>query len=173
MEELVHEGLVRNIGVCNVNSGLLRQVLAFSKVKPAVLQIEVHPHNTQEKLIRMAKENGIQVMAFSNMGSLSYVELGMAKKEESLLEVATVTDIAAKHGKTASQVLLRWGVQRGTCVIPKSVNKERLALNIELFSFNLSKSEMDLISALNINRRYNDPGHFCEVAFNTFTPIYD
>lgn len=79
MEGLVREGLVRNIGVCNVATDKLRDILRYAKIRPSVLQIESHPYLTQEKLIRFARENGIQVMAFSNLGPLSYVELGGAK----------------------------------------------------------------------------------------------
>jgi D-xylose reductase len=69
--------------------------------------------------------------------------------------------------------VLRWGVQRGTTVIPKTCKKERLAENIALFDFSLTNDEMKAINGLNQNRRFNDPGHFCELAFNTFFPIYE
>ena len=79
MEELVKEGLVRNIGCCNIGTSMLRQVLQYAKVKPAVLQVEMHPYNTQQKLVRFAREAGVQLMAFSNLGAASYYELDMAK----------------------------------------------------------------------------------------------
>jgi len=97
----------------------------------------------------------------------------MAKVEESVMTEKCVADIAAKHGKTPAQVVLRWGVQRGHAVIPKSIKPERQAENISIFDFALEDSEMETISALNKNRRFNDPGHFCEAAFNTFFPIYE
>ena len=134
----------------------------------------MHPYNTQEKLLRYCRINGIAVTAFSNLGAGSYVELGMAAIEESCLNEQVVKDIATKHGKTAAQVVLRWGVQRGTAVIPKTSKVARLEENIGLFEgFNLSEEEMEKIASLNKNRRFNDPGHFCEVAFNTFFPIYE
>jgi D-xylose reductase len=70
-------------------------------------------------------------------------------------------------------VVLRWGVQRGTSVVPKSSRRERLRENLAIFDFELSTTEMNSISALNRNRRFNDPGVFCEAAFNTFFPIYE
>jgi len=70
-------------------------------------------------------------------------------------------------------VLLRWGLQRGTAVIPKTSQLERLRENIDVFDFSLSDAEMNAISALNRNRRFNDPGLFCEEAFGSFYPIYD
>ena len=70
-------------------------------------------------------------------------------------------------------MLLRWGLQRGTAVIPKTSQLERLRENIDVFDFSLSDAEMNAISALNRNRRFNDPGLFCEEAFGSFYPIYD
>ena len=69
--------------------------------------------------------------------------------------------------------MLRWGVQRGNAIIPKTSRPKRLIENLAIFDFELTSEEMNGISALNINRRFNDPGHFCEEAFNTFYPIYD
>jgi D-xylose reductase len=70
-------------------------------------------------------------------------------------------------------VVLRWGIQRGTAVIPKTSNPQRLVENLHLSELSLNEDEMAAISALNQNRRFNDPGHFCEAAFNTFHSIYD
>jgi D-xylose reductase len=156
-----------------MNIALLREILIFAKVKPTVLQVELHPYNTQERLLRFCKEKEIAVTGFSNLGAMSYVEMGMAKAEDTVITEAVVGEIAAKHGKTAAQVILRWGVQRGTAIIPKSTKTERQLENIGLFDFSLEQSEMDQISALNKNRRFNDPGFFCEVAFSTFYPIYE
>jgi D-xylose reductase len=97
----------------------------------------------------------------------------MAKREESVLEQAAVCAAAQRHGKTPAQVVLRWGVQRGTAVVTKTSRPERLAENLALFDFELSTDEMAAISALNRNRRFNDPGVFCEAAFHTFCPIYE
>ena len=69
--------------------------------------------------------------------------------------------------------MLRWGVQRGTTVIPKTTKLERLQENFNIFDFELTEAEMEQIAALNKNRRFNDPAHFCEEAFNTFCPIYE
>jgi len=80
---------------------------------------------------------------------------------------------AQAHGKTAAQVLLRWGVQRGTAIIPKTTKPGRMRENLAINDFELSQVEMAAISALNQNRRFNDPGVFTEAAFNTFHPIYD
>jgi len=82
-------------------------------------------------------------------------------------------EIAQRHGVSPAQVVLRWGLQRGTSVIPKTTKPERLAENLALSGFELSQDEMAAISGLNKNRRFNDPGVFCADAFNTFHAIYD
>ncbi len=173
MESLVQQGLVKTIGVCNYNSGLLNDLMAYSTIKPADLQIESHPYLTQEKLIRQAQNYDIRVTAFSPLGAASYLELGMADETESLLTQPIINAIAIKHGKTPAQVVLRWGIQRNCNVITKSTKVERLEENLAIFDFSLTEQDMDAITALNQNRRFNDPGDFCEAAFNTFYPIYD
>ena len=173
METLVEQSLVKNIGVCNYNSGLLNDLMSYAAIKPAELQIESHPYLTQERLIRLAKSYGIAVTTFSPLGALSYFELEMADAIESVITQKIITDTAEKHGKTPAQVVLRWGVQRDCTIIPKSSRVERLKENIEIFDFALSEQEMADISALNQNRRFNDPGDFCEAAFNKLCAIYD
>lgn len=173
MEKQVESGKVKHIGVCNYNTGLLHDLMSYAKIKPAVLQIESHPYLTQEKLIRLAKQYNLEVTAFSPLGALSYLELGMAGAAESVIEQDVVKKAALRTGKTEAQVVLRWGVQRGTAIIPKTSRPERLTENLNIFDFELNEDEMAAISALNINRRFNDPGDFCEAAFNTFNPIYD
>jgi D-xylose reductase len=173
MESLVDAGLVKNIGICNYTSALLSDLMSYARVKPSELQIESHPYLTQEKLIRLAKSYDISVTAFSPLGALSYLELNMADQLDSVLSKDVVLAAASAHQKTPAQIVLRWGVQRGCTIIPKSSNLGRLQENIEIFDFELTQGEMEAIGALNINRRFNDPGDFCEPAFNRFLPIYD
>jgi len=173
MEALKESGTVKHIGVCNYNSGLLHDLMNYSNMPPEVLQIEAHPYLAQEKLIRIAKDYGLEVTAFSPLGSLSYVELDMAGHDESILEQTEVKSIATRIGCTAAQVLLRWGIQRGTSVVAKSTNPERMLQNLTAQDIVLTAEDMAAISQLNRNRRFNDPGVFCEAAFNSFHPIYD
>jgi D-xylose reductase len=173
MEDLVRAGLVRSIGVCNYGVSLLRDLLAYAAIRPAVLQVELHPYLTQDKLVRFCRENGITVTGFSPLGAPSYVSLGMATERESVFADPGVQAIAAQYGKSVAQVVLRWGVQRGTAVVPKTSRVERLVENLAIFDFELTLEEMATISALNRNRRFNDPGVFCETAFGTFFPIYE
>ena len=173
MEAVYRKGLSKQIGVCNYSSALLHDLMTYATIKPAMLQIESHPYLTQKKLIRLAKSYGMQVTAFSPLGALSYLELDMAGKSESILEQEIVKAAANRTGKTPAQVVLRWGIQRGNAIIPKTTKAHRLAENLDIFDFSLNEQEMDAIDSLNCNRRFNDPGDFCEAAFNTFNPIYD
>ena len=173
MEDLVKKGLVRNIGVSNFGVSLIRDLLTQAHIRPAVLQIESHPYLTQSKLIRYCQSERIAVTAFSPLGAPSYVPLGMAKGEDSVLELPAIKEIALQHRKTAAQIVLKWGVQRGTAVIPKSSKVDRLRENLELDGFELSQEQMSQISMLDRNQRFNDPGVFCELAFNSFFPIYE
>ena len=173
MEGLVEAGLVKEIGVCNFNTGLLHDLIASARRKPALLQIESHPYLTQERLIRLAQQYEMAVTAFSPLGSLSYLELGMAEAQECLLDEPVICAAANRLQRSSAQILLRWGLQPGPAVIPKSSQLKRLRENIDVFDFSLSDAEMSAISALNRNRRFNDPGLFCDEAFGSFFPIYD
>jgi D-xylose reductase len=173
MEALVEKGLVNRIGVCNYNTSLIHDLMSYATIKPSHLQIESHPYLTQEKLIRCANDYGIDVTAFSPLGAQSYFELNMAEQGESLLGAAPVMVAAQAHGKSPAQVLLKWGVQRGTSIIPKTTKPERMRENLDIDDFELSAVEMAAINALNQNRRFNDPGVFAEAAFGRFHPIYD
>jgi D-xylose reductase len=173
MEALQASGLVKNIGICNYNSALLHDLMSYAEIKPAMLQVESHPYLTQQSLIRAAANYDMAVTAFSPLGALSYVPLDMASSSETVLEQDVVIAASQRLNRSPAQIVLRWGVQRNTAVIPKSVNLGRLKQNLALFDFELSTQEMDAISGLNQNRRFNDPGVFCDSAFNTFHPIYD
>lgn len=173
MEELVREGLVRDIGVCNFGTSLLRDLMSYARIPPAVSQIESHPYLAQHKLVRFCQEQQIAVTAFSPLGALSYLSLQMAEESESILSHETVQNLATRYNRSPAQIVLRWGIQRGTAVVPKTTRIERLRENISLFDFELSDDEMREIDALDCNRRFNDPGSFCESAFNTFFPIYE
>lgn len=173
MEQLKTSGHVKHIGICNYNSGLLHDLMNYAIEPPEMLQIESHPYLTQERLIKLAQQYGIEVTAFSPLGATSYFELEMADQHESVLAHPAIKAAAARTLKTAAQIVLRWGLQRGTSLVVKSVNAERMRENLSLGDFELTAAEMAAISELNINRRFNDPGDFCEAAFGTFYPIYD
>lgn len=173
MEAFVEAGKARNIGLSNFNTQGVREVLTFATIKPQVLQVELHPQLQQTKLLRFAKEHGIVVTGFSPLGSGSYVELGMATATDSVLVSPVITGIAEKHGVTPAQVCLRWGVQRGTTLVPKTSKAHRLFENLASQAFELDDDDMSSIASLDRGKRYNDPGVFCELAFGCFYPIYE
>ncbi len=173
MEKLVNSERTRKIGICNYNCALLHDLMAYAKIPPYVLQIEAHPFLTQTKLLAIANQYDVKVTAFSPLGALSYIPIKMANERQSVLNQSVVIDAANKHQKSPAQIVLRWGVQRGTAIIPKTVNPERMRENLDLYDFELSRTQMEAISALNQDQRFNDPGVFCELAFNTLFPIYD
>ena len=173
MEELVDAGLVKKIGVCNLTTSSLRDVISYAHIKPAVHQIELHPYLTQNAMVRYCQEEDIAVTAFSPFGADSYLPLDMAGEEERVLTHRVLVEIAEAHNRTTAQVALRWAMQRGTIPIPKTQSSQHLRENIDLFEFTLSDEEMTVINALDQHRRFNDPGVFGEAAFNTFYPIFD
>ena len=173
MEGLKRAGLIRHIGISNVGTSMIREVIAYATEKPDSLQVEMHPFLSQERLLRMAQEEGMQVMAYSNFGAISYVPIGLAQQDSDLLHHSVINAIGTAKGKTAAQVLLRWAIQRNTICIPKSSSEARLIENICVFDWTLTDEEMGQISALNKNERYNDPGTYGEGGFGCFCPIFD
>ena len=120
--------------------------------------------------ISLAHENGIAVTAYSSFGPQSFIELEWkkARDTELLFENKTVVEAAEAHGKTPAQVLLRWATQRGIAIIPKSNNSKRLIQNLDVNSFNLTKEELDAISALDRVLRFNDPADYLKQPIRLF-----
>lgn len=138
LEELYREGKVRAIGVSNFYPERLTDLCMNAEIKPMVNQIECHPFFQKEKDLECAKHFGVQVEAW---GPLAEAGRGMFANE-------VLNEIAHHHGKTVAQVILRWNVQRGVVVIPKTVHKERMEENLDIFDFALSDGEMGAVSAL-------------------------
>lgn len=157
MEELVDAGLVRRIGVSNCSAAKLAALLPHCRIRPAVNQVERHPWLQQRQLLSFCRGQGIAVTAYSPLGS---PERGGPAP---LLNDPVITAIAAAHGVSAAQVLLAWGIACGTCVIPKSVNPERQAANLQAAtSLRLSAAELERIAGLDRHHRFID-GSFWEL----------
>lgn len=170
MEQLADAGLARNIGVANFRVQLLQHLRKVARIQPQVNQIELHPFLAQDQLVRYCRQVGIAVTGFSPLGAGGYVEIGMAKEGESVLQTPVVTGIAARRHRSPAQVVLRWALQRGYSVVSKSNRKDRFVENLALFDFELSADDVAAIDALDCNKRYNDPGEFC-VGMGVFCPI--
>jgi 2,5-diketo-D-gluconate reductase A len=150
LEKLLADGKVRAIGVSNFMPHHLENLLAAVEVVPAVNQIEVHPYFQQLELQALHDKHGILTQAWAPIGGITFYRPGFGK---STLEDPAILAISATQGKSAAQVMLRWGVQQGRSVIPKSVKPARIAENFDIFDFALSAEELAAIDALDSGQR--------------------
>ena len=138
LEDLYAEGVIKAIGVSNFYPDRLVDICSFSRVRPMVNQVETHPHNQQIEAQEWMKKYGVQHEAWAPFG----------EGRGGMFEEPTLTEIGNKYGKTSAQIILRWELQRGIVVIPKSVHKERMEQNFDVFDFVLSDDDMKKIAAL-------------------------
>ena len=154
LQTLYEQGRVRAIGVSNFGTEELAELIARTDVVPAVNQIQVHPCFSEPELRAINLEHGILTQAWSPIGGVTrYWDHGAGPAPKDPLHHPAVTAIAAAHHKTPAQVILRWEIQLGICVIPKSVNPKRIAENIDIFDFSLSAVELADIGALDTGIR--------------------
>lgn len=153
MEQLVGSGLVKSIGIANFSTIALVDLLSYCKIKPVTNQIELHPYNSQEELLRFMEHENIVATAYSPLGTPG----GLRTNDPVLLEDEVIKKIAQKHKVTPGQVLLKWGIQRNTSVIPKSITKERLIENMKSLQVNLTDEDIAEINSLNRNYRFVNP----------------
>lgn len=148
---LIHlqkEGLVRSIGVSNFQIRHLQHIIEDTGVVPVVNQVELHPLLSQKELLSYARENNIVLEAWSPL-------------MQGNLDQPKLVEIAEKYGKTVAQVILRWDIQNGVIVIPKSVKEHRIRENAGIFDFELSAEDMAVIDGLNQNKRFgSNPDEF-------------
>ena len=150
LEKLLADGRVRAIGVSNFMPRHLEALLAEVGVTPAVNQIEVHPYFQQRELQALHAKHGILTQAWAPIGGITFYRPGFPK---STLEDPAIIEIAGMHDKSAAQVMLRWGLQQGRSVIPKSVRPERIAENFDVFDFELTAEQMAAIDGLDTGQR--------------------
>lgn len=142
MEELYREGAVRTIGVSNFQPDRLVDLILHNEVVPAVNQVETHPFCQQTEAAAVMASEGVQIESWAPF----------AEGRNNLFGNGTLVSLAAKYRKSVAQVVLRWLIQRGVVVIPKSVRPERMAENIDVFDFHLAPEDMDLIATLDTRR---------------------
>ncbi len=140
IEELYKVGVIRAIGVCNFYPAILADFCETVEIKPMVNQVELHPFFQQNDSLENMKDYGVQPEAWGPF----------AEGNHGIFTDPTLIAIGEKYGKSAAQVVLRWNVQRGVVVIPKSVHKERMEQNIDIWNFELSNEDMEMISKMDI-----------------------
>lgn len=161
MEEAVRDGRVRSIGLSNFESGRLEEVIDTAEIKPSVLQVECHPYHPQHQLKKRIAPYGIMIE--------SWYPLGHGNAE--LLSEPVFVKLAEKHGKTPAQIVLRWHIQQGNIVFPKTTNPEHMEQNIDIFDFELTDDEMARIDALDSGKRFfNVPLEEQERTLGAFVP---
>lgn len=148
MEKLQEAGLVKSIGVSNFTQEQLEALVQHCKQMPCVNQVEFHPYLFQTELHAYCNEAGIKIMAYSPLGA------GAPAGGHSLLDHPVVAALAAKHGRSPGQVLVRWSVQLGNVCIPKSTNPARIAQNLDVFSWSLGVKDMADLAALDLGHRF-------------------
>ncbi|XP_071866188.1 aldo-keto reductase 1B-like [Bombus fervidus] len=164
MEDLVAKGYVKNIGVSNFNSEQLDRLLKNCTIKPVTNQIECHPYLNQRKLSDFCKERDILVTAYSPLGS---PDRPWAKPDDpKLLEDEKIIELGKKYNKTPAQILIRYQLDRGHIVIPKSVTKTRINLNSKVFDFKLSEEDIAYIDTFDCN------GRICPMLGTESSPYY-
>ena len=150
MEDAYKEGKLRAIGVSNFYPHTLTNFCETVEIKPMVNQVELHPYFTQENALETMEYYGVQPEAWAPLGGGRYKPF-----DDPMLQ-----KIAAAHGKTVGQVILRWNVQRGVVVIPKSTHKERIEENIDIWDFTLTEEEMKRIASLDMGYEGTAVKHF-------------
>jgi len=148
LEEIRDKGQSRSIGVSNFMVPHLERLLDETDTVPAIDQIELHPYLQQPEVVEFARKNDTQIESWGPLGQGKYP----------LLELPEITSAAETHGKTPAQVVIRWHLQEGYILFPKSNSRERMAQNFEVFDFELTADEVAAITALNRNQRFGgDP----------------
>jgi aldehyde reductase len=151
LEDAVKAGKVKSIGLSNFNSKQIQRVIDNSKIKPAVLQVESNPYFSQTALLEWCKKQRIVFTAYSPLANNAHAF--RKEGQTNLLEEKVMKDIAGKYNKSPAQVALRWGIERGTAMIPKSIKRNRLEENMNIWDFKLTADDMKAIDGLNKNLR--------------------
>jgi alcohol dehydrogenase (NADP+) len=160
MEHCKDLGLAKHIGVSNFNSEKLNELISSGRIAPEMNQIELHPFLPQKKLVNFCRSNGILLTAYSPLGSGDRSASIKKPDEPSLLDNPKVLEIASLHKASPAQILIAYSIHRGIAVIPKSVNKERIAENLEASKIQLTDSDMERLDHIGTSYRYVDGSFF-------------
>jgi alcohol dehydrogenase (NADP+) len=153
MEKCAQAGMTRHIGVSNFSIKKLKDLLSKCTIRPEANQIELHPFLAQNDMLSFCNNENIALTAYSPLGSTDRPAQFKDPNEPSLLQNPVIAEIAKNHGYTTAQVLIRWAIQRGTSVIPKSVNPERLKQNFQAATIELNAEDMKKIASLDTHHR--------------------
>lgn len=172
MIEAKEQGLVKHIGVSNFSIKKLEDLMSKTGDNPEMNQVELHPFLQQDKLLEFAKKNNIHLTAYSPLGSGDRIKEMKAEDEPSLLDDPVIRKIAEKHSASPGQILIKWSVQRGTAVIPKSTSRNHIISNFESEKINLDEQDMEEIAKMDRHFRYVN-GEFFVTEKNPYENIYD
>ncbi len=161
LEECVHAGLTRHIGVSNFTMAKLRSLLEQADIAPVMNQIELHPYLQQKEMLAFCRDKGLLLTAYSPLGSQDRPKMMKKSDEPILLDNEVIIDTARKHRASAAQILIAWALARGTVVIPKSVRPERLRENFKAQELQLDREDMERIAGLERGWRYVAGDGFC------------
>jgi diketogulonate reductase-like aldo/keto reductase len=164
MEELYLENKIKVIGVANFEIQHLERLIKNSRITPMINQIETHPEFQQDELHKYLVDHNILHEAWAPLG----------QGNKALLENNIIKNIANNHNKTIAQVILKWHIQRGVIIIPKSSNPKRIKENFQLFDFELTSKEMDMIKQLNTGKRYSHSptGYMINPLYNKLMKVF-
>lgn len=144
-EDYYEQGVLKSIAVCNFQIRHIDELLANANIPPSINQIELHPYLIQEELSDYLEEFNIKIQAWAPLGRAS----------EEMFKEKVLTELASKYNKTVAQIILRWHIDKGHIIIPKSTKETRINENINIFDFSLQKDEIILIDKLNRNHRFS------------------
>ncbi|GAB2987969.1 aldo/keto reductase [uncultured Cyclobacterium sp.] len=168
MEALKEKGLTRHIGVSNFNIAKLKEVQLNCSITPEMNQIELHPYLPQNGLVDYCKQNGINVTAYSPLGSADRPKARQKDSDPILMEHNVFKELAEKYTCSVAQILIAWSLHRDIAVIPKSANKERITANLKSKDIELSADDLKSIESIEGRHRYIDGTFFTEVPGSPF-----
>ncbi len=163
MEKAYKEGKVKAIGISNFTVDQIKEILEVAKVKPTVMQCEVHPYGQQKELKEFLDQNEIAIQAWYPLGH----------GDKALLQEEVFTELAKKYNKSNAQIILRWHVQEGNIVIPGSKNPDHIRANFDLFDFELTDEEIQRIEAIDQNKHYYEATAEMLAGYAAYAPDVD